>query len=143
MATVAERNYQRRLKRILDDPDYGAKLARLRGADEQRVLQLIYDNRGRDARAAIDEADERRREVARASARRRLEKRAVDNQMIRHREGGTNPYRPGLEDGARLMTDAELKFAAGASRDELVQRARQPPKYLTPRGEDWNPFWYH
>lgn len=140
---AADRNALRRLQRLLDDDEYGPKLARLRGADEQRVLQLIDENRGREARAEILAADERRRTAARATARRRLEKTAVDNQMTRHREGGTNPYRPGLEEGARLMSDADLRFASRATRDQLVARARQPPRFLTPRGEDWNPFWYH
>jgi hypothetical protein len=138
-----DRNALRRLQRLLDDEDYGPKLARLRGTDEQHVLGLISRNQGAAARAEINAADARRRETARASARMRLEKRAVDNQHARHREGGTHPRRAALEGGARLMSDTDLRFAAGATRDQLVQRARQPPKHLTPRGEDWNPFWYH
>ena len=140
---AVDRNARRRLQRILDDEDYGPKLARLRGADEQRALSLIDAGRGREARAHITAADERRREIARASRRRLLERRAVDNQMDVHRQGGFHPVRQTLEMGARMLTDAELRFAAGASRDELVARARRPPDKFTPRGEDWNPFWYH
>lgn len=140
---AADRNYRRRLATLLGDEDYGPKLARLRGADEQRALQLIHDNRGKEARAHILAADERRRETVRASRRRLLERRAVDNQMDVHRQGGLHPVRSTLESGARMLSDADLRFAATASRVELVARARRPPDRFTPRGEDWNPFWYH
>ena len=138
-----DRNALRRLQRLLDDEDYGPKLARLRGTDEQRILDLIDRNRGKEARAEILAADQRRRETAAASRRRLLERRAVDNQVKAHREGGFDPNRDTLEDGARLMSNADLRFAATATRQQMVDRARQPPTVLTPRGEDWNPFWYH
>jgi uncharacterized ferritin-like protein (DUF455 family) len=38
-------------------------------------------------------------------------------------------------------TDLELKFAATATREQLVARARLPPRALEAR--DINPFWYH
>jgi hypothetical protein len=140
--TPAERNALRRLQRLLDDEEYGPMLARLRGDDERRVLRLIDENRGREARAEIRAADARRREARRVSRRRQLEGQATRNMITRHLEGGARVYEQGVADGCRLMTDAELRFAATATRDELVERARQPPKVLTPRG-DTNPFWYH
>lgn len=138
-----DRNALRRLTRILDDDDYGPKLARLRGPDEQTALRLIDENRGAQARRHILEADQRRRTAQRAAARHRAEVRAVDNQTNSHESVGLRVNRTALLMGARLMTDTELRFAGTATRDQLVTRCRQPPKYLTPRGEDWNPYWYH
>ena len=140
--TPAERNALRRLQRLLDDDEYGPMLARLRGNDERRVLELIDRNQGRAARAEIRAADARRREARRISARRQLEGRATRNMIIRHLEGGVRVNEQGIAEGASLMTDSELRFAEKATRDQLVQRARQPPAVLTPRG-DTNPFWYH
>jgi hypothetical protein len=53
---------KRRLAVLLRDEEYGPKLARLRRADERHVLDLIYENRGREARKAIEELDAGRRE---------------------------------------------------------------------------------
>lgn len=52
---------KRRLNALLRDEEYGPKLARLNRTDERRVLDLIYENRGREARQAIDDLDSRRR----------------------------------------------------------------------------------
>lgn len=66
---------KRRLARLLADEEYGPKLVRLNRHDERRVLDLIYENRGAEARKAIEELDTGRRkrrtlgEKARAYAR--------------------------------------------------------------------------
>lgn len=52
---------KRRLNALLRDEDYGPKLVRLNRADERYVLDLVYEGRGREARQAIDDLDERRR----------------------------------------------------------------------------------
>lgn len=52
---------KRRLAALLRNEEYGPKLARLRRADERRVLDLVYENQGREARQAIDDLDSRRR----------------------------------------------------------------------------------
>lgn len=52
---------KRRLALLLRDEEYGPKLARLRRADERQVLDLVYENRGREARAAIVDLDKGRR----------------------------------------------------------------------------------
>jgi hypothetical protein len=52
---------KRRLSAILRDEEYGPKLVRLNRADERRVLDLVYENRGREARQAIDDLDAARR----------------------------------------------------------------------------------
>ena len=52
---------KRRLASLLRDEEYGPKLVRLNRADERRVLDLVYENRGREARQAIDDLDSGRR----------------------------------------------------------------------------------
>ena len=53
--------YNRRLRSILLNEDYGPKLVRLSNADQQRVLQLVNQNKGREARTLITELDTGRR----------------------------------------------------------------------------------
>lgn len=58
---MAQTNASRRLNRILRDEDYGPKLVRLSRADQRTILELISENRGRQARAEILRLDEARR----------------------------------------------------------------------------------
>lgn len=53
---------KRRLALLLRDEEYGPKLARLDRKGEREILDLIYENRGRDARRRLAELDARRRE---------------------------------------------------------------------------------
>jgi hypothetical protein len=50
------------LAALLRDEEYGPKLARLGRADERRILDLVYDNRGREARRELNILDAKRRE---------------------------------------------------------------------------------
>jgi hypothetical protein len=137
---AADRNALRRLQRLLDDETYGPALARLRGDDERRVLQAISENRGADARREILAADQRRRDRIRDQRHQQLLHRATLNTMEQHRAhyiADYNTVRRHLQDG----TDAELRFAATATRAQLVERARQAPRTLEAR--EINPFWYH
>lgn len=52
---------KRRLGTILADETYGPRLARLTNAEARPILDLVYENKGREARKAILEADENRR----------------------------------------------------------------------------------
>lgn len=52
---------KRRLNTLLKDPEYGARLARLNRKDEREVLDLIYENKGREARARLLQLDQERR----------------------------------------------------------------------------------
>jgi hypothetical protein len=52
---------KRRLNALLRDDEYGPLLARLNRADERRVLDLIYDNKGREARKLLVNLDTARR----------------------------------------------------------------------------------
>jgi hypothetical protein len=78
--TRDERNAQRRLNTILSDERYGPSLARLRGAQERRVLDLISENRTVEARQAILEATEARRAKRRTQAASRRAVRAIPEQ---------------------------------------------------------------
>ena len=133
---AADRNALRRLRSLLADEEYGPKLARLRGADERRALDLVEANRGREARQYIQDADQRRLQRVREARRASLYRRAVDNVAAQHQA----PV-PAVERHLADATDAELRFAAGATRDQLVARARLPPRILERR--EINPFWYH
>lgn len=52
---------KRRLALLLRDEEYGPRLVRLNRADERRVLDLVYEGKGREARQAIDDLDSARR----------------------------------------------------------------------------------
>lgn len=140
MATAADRNARRRLQTLLSDEDYGPKLARLRGADERRVLRLISENRGAEARREILAADERRLERARVQRRATLLERAVEHTVIAH-QAHYDSDRADVRRNLRHATDAELRFVLGADHYQLADRAREQPHDY--QGELANPFWYH
>lgn len=138
---MAMSNAERRLARILSDEDYGPKLARLRGADERRVLDLIDQGKGKEARSEILRLDEARRAKRRASSmsRPQKERKAVAN--ILSKLSRVNEKR--IRENVTLMTIAELDFAGEASADELQLKARYPAYTVNRKGDDVNPFWYH
>jgi hypothetical protein len=61
----------RRLDAILSDDEYGPKLVRLNRGQQRVVLDLIYDNKMRDAKKQIEslDASRRRRRSLREKAR--------------------------------------------------------------------------
>lgn len=63
--------YARRLRAFLLNEEYGPKLVRLNRTQQQEVLQLINDNRGREARKRVTELDTERRTGNRIAARAR------------------------------------------------------------------------
>lgn len=134
-------NAEKRLARILSDEDYGPKLARLRGQDEKRILTLIDENKGREARKEILRLDEARRAKRRVTAVSRPEKerKAIANILLQ--QDFVNPKR--VAANVALMTIAELDFAGTATKDGLDTKARLPPSRKNTRGDDVNPFWYH
>jgi hypothetical protein len=136
---AVDRNAAARLRTILASEEYGPKLARLHGAEERRVLDLIDANRGREARAEILRADAARLERERQRRRALLIHHAAVNTVRQHRAYGTT-YDIAVSH-LRYGTDANLRKAATASKDELDLLAREPPRELPPRNH--NPFWYH
>lgn len=138
-------NEEKRLRRILLDEDYGPKLVRLNPRDQREILDLISENRGKDARRRITELDEQRRSAMRRpakGARRTLAAKrrdAIEN-INRRLEGLANQSRVII--GVSHMRDDELDFAIQANAEQLRNAARQAPTVSTREG-DINPFWYH
>jgi hypothetical protein len=147
----------RRLARILSNEEYGPKLARLRGEDEKRVLRLIEQNRGDEARKAILEADENRRERQRELRRERQARQGPPTRISaktreqREREAvrqilsvfGTKARPESVRRNVGYMNIGELDFTANADEDMLTLRASGPTDRKDSRGKDINPFWYH
>lgn len=155
---MARDSDRRRLAYILSDENYGPKLARLRGAEERRILDLISENRGKDARQAILEADENRRaKVRERSAARRAQQRgqapylSVRTRRQQERDAaehildvfGGKAKPESVWRNVGYMTGGELDFAADADENGLVSRAVVPADRKDVRGKDLNPFWYH
>lgn len=136
---AVDRNTARRLRAILDNEEYGPKLARLHGTEERRILDLIDAGRGTEARREILAADQRRREHLRVQARARLLHHAAVNTVKQHRHYGTT-YDQAVY-YLKYATNADLKRAATADDAELHRLAREPPRIMHPK--DINPFWYH
>lgn len=154
---MARSSAERRLLRILNNEDYGPKLARLRGEDERYILRLIDQNKGKEARREILRLDEERR--ARERARRQERKRKTirrepttgRTRKERERRAIANilaqfqglAHRKRVAQNVSYMTDEELDFAADATAQSLRSRAVQRPDRRNSKGDDLNPFWYH
>jgi len=144
---LASDSARKRLAYILSDEFYGPKLARLRGDEERRVLELIDQNRGKQARDAILKYDEKRRERQRLKrpkralrTREQRESIAVANIL---RIFGAKANVHSVRRNTGYMTDSELDFAGDASEDALVLKAVGPEDRNDIRGKRINPFWYH
>lgn len=149
---MARNPAKRRLAYILSNEIYGPKLVRLRGQDERRVLDLIEQNRGDEARREILRLDKLRREQGRAATRetvtpapRRISRPEKERQAVRNivRIYGAKANERRVRTNVKLMTDAELVFAAFADEDELTDRATDPADRQDDDGKTLNPFWYH
>ena len=90
MVFVPNAAYRRRVKTLLDNEDYGPKLARLNNEDQRSVLELVYRNQGREARSEILRLDRQRRALRNATP----EEKAVLREL---RKLGV--YRPGIDEG--------------------------------------------
>lgn len=143
MASNSNRNALRRLQTILNDEDYGPKLARLNRADERRVLDLIEQNKGKQARSEILRLDEARR----AKRRGRVKPINIDElrrQAFANIRRQVNGHPKTVRLGVDLMTPDELQYAAAATDDEIRVRAgdRSYAKYYDEIDDDYNVFWY-
>ncbi len=142
---------ERRLIRILSDEDYGPKLAQLSVDDSNYVLRLIDQNKGKEARQAIERLHQERLARRRTSkpepkqptvtvTRRERERRAIAN-ILSKAEGRAERKR--VQAHVKYMSIDELDFAADATLEDLSDRAQQDPYLTTDTGDDLNPFWYH
>jgi len=83
---------QKRLNALLRDEEYGPKLVRLNRTDERVILDMIYENRGREARKELNKLDEQRRVYrttrghARTYAKLSTDQRSRQWQQIKRRE---------------------------------------------------------
>lgn len=143
---MASSTSRKRLAYILSDELYGPMLARLRGDRERRVLDLIDQNRGKEARQAILEGDEERRAQNRERRARRyqtlqeMQDSAADNIL---RIFGRKADESNVRTNVGYMRPNELRFAADATEDDLTEKAVQPADRPNANGKDINPFWYH
>lgn len=138
--------YDRRVRRLLLDEDYGPALARLNRADTAHVLELVRENKPREARQEIIRLDlERRSQVTQTRIRRRND-RIVDHFVAVLVEDGVHNYSVqtitfgvsimtrGEGDGTLLMDGAEIRARAGAP--DFIQ-------FYEPLGIEVNKWWYH
>jgi hypothetical protein len=161
---VAKSAEQRRLDAVLSDERYGPALVRLQGKRKtespqvRQVLNLISDNRGRDARKLILKLDEQRRQENLAQRRAVGLPRppAVPGVVRKTRaelmyDAASNLLNlwAGRADAPKVYrnlmaaTDSELRRAARIDLDEALEWVRLK-MYWCPRVEqDWNPLFYH
>ena len=130
----------RRLERILNDEEYGPKLARLNRKDETYILDLIDKNKGREARKEIFRLDKQRRARQRArTAKTKLPTiealRAKAYTRLRRMLNGKPKTQ---QRGVSLMTKDQLNFALTATGDELRRKAAEYPDIEI----EMNVFWY-
>lgn len=145
--TTEERNEQRRLRAILSDENYGPKLVRLGKADQRIILDLISENKGREARKRIVKLDATRRERVRIGsmirrARDRIRKAAEDKVARggRPHDRKLDPDESVVKWDRRYQKHVDvsmLRELAGATIDEVRQNA-----YATYKAE-YSIWWYH
>jgi hypothetical protein len=120
--------YRRRVNTLLNNEDYGPKLARLGAHDQRTVLELVYQNRGREARSEIVRLDRERREFE------RLAKKYPEIRQIRRRGW----YKNGRSERIRytFMTPGEaLRYAEDLVDDHGV------PDYLPTIDQNFRGGW--
>jgi len=137
---MAKSNAMKRLERILGDEEYGPKLVRLNRKDEAYVLDLIDQNKGREARKEILRLDKeriaRRRKPTKTSKSPTIgELRAKAYARLRAMLKG----KPATQKkGVSLMNVDQLNFALVATADQLRAKAAEYPDIEV----EMNVFWY-
>lgn len=138
VSSMAKSNAVKRLERILNDEDYGPKLARMNRKNESYILDLIDRNKGREARKEILRLDKERLESRRTRAPQLtpIEKlRAKAYTRLRAMLKG----KPATQQkGVSLMNRDQLNIALTATGDELRRKAAEYPDVDI----EFNVFWY-
>lgn len=140
---MAKSNAVKRLERILNDEDYGPKLARLNRKDETYVLDLIDRNKGREARKEILRLDTERRERRRGSSIVQLRAKAYTRLRAMLKGKPATQKR-----GVSLMNKDQLNYATSASDSQIRDRAKaqtrdqDPTAYPDDLEIEYNVFWY-
>lgn len=139
----------RRLERILNDEDYGPRLARMNRKNEAYILDLIDRNKGREARSEILRLDKERLAANRArktkaklptieELRRDARRKLHDQWKSRERYNATNTRMR-----VNLMNEDDLQFAIDGSTSDLESRASEPSIAYPDLDIELNVFWYH
>lgn len=135
---MAKSNAVKRLERILNDEDYGPKLARLNRKDEAYILDLIDRNKGREARKEILRLDIARRESRRT---RTVKLPTIDELRAKAyaRLRAMIKGKPATQQkGVSLMNTDQLNIALTADADTLRAKAAEYPDIDI----EYNVFWY-
>jgi hypothetical protein len=135
---MAKSNAVKRLERILNDEDYGPKLARLNRRDEAHVLNLIDQNRGREARSEIIRLDAARRETRRARTAKHPTIEALRAKAYQRLRRMLNGKPATQQRGVSLMNKDQLNIALNADADTLRRKAAEYPDIEV----EMNVFWY-
>jgi hypothetical protein len=139
--------YERRVARLRNDEKFGPKLARLSKGEQNRVLGLVRDNRGREARTTLTELDTARRErvrVASATRRRTEREKRTFSRIVRTK---------GIPKGDIVKLKKVRTRVALMSNDDMTRMTRMDDAHFdafvseqaripVPPGQI-NPFWYH
>jgi len=153
---------ERRLQRIILDPEYGPALFRLRKTEQRTILDMISGNDSRGARKEILRLDAER--AQRARERRAAKKSAppvhrsfADRDMLLRMAyanvvsifdigqfAQSADYRDNLISNLKLAEDEELEQIAQFDRDGAIQWLKNPHTYRIPPGQKryMNPMWY-
>jgi len=152
----------RRRNTLLADETYGPKLARLNKRDASRIDDLIFQNRGADARAELLRLDRERRAQVRArpsrarrvltigAARERLYRRLeahFGQRVVATKYGFENKF-ASLTVSRRIdrMTETQVYDAlklTDAQLDSAVKQNPPPPRWAQEDNSEYNVLWYH
>lgn len=122
------RNERRRLASILKDEEYGPKLARLRGAAERRVLDLVEQGRGREARKQILFEDELRRKKNRSKARERSKAQrapTVDEVVAHFLKELPSANLTTITENVRSMSPEQRRYTMRIGAEQIQELARE------------------
>ena len=135
-------NADRRLQRLKSDPAYSGKLKRLTKTQQRSIEQLVRENKGREARARVNELDEARRAQVRTRSKQRRVR--TKRQLVTARLldlHGSKARAATIRRGVSAMTDEQMNKVLKLSEADLngyvMDEVRIPP----PPGTI-NPFWY-
>lgn len=138
--------YDRRVRTLLLDEDYGPALARLNRADTAHVLSLVHQNRGVEARREIIRLDHERRQRETLARIRRRTDHVVGHVVAALVADGVYRYSvQTITFGVTLMTRGQQNLTLDMDGPEIRAHAGNPGniQYVEPLGIEHNPWWYH
>ena len=135
-----DRAERRRLKTLLDDEHYGPALVRLTRSQQRQVLDLVEQNKGREARTLIDRMDRERKDKRTGAPKRKVVAHIVE-QLKKEKvtfnvttiASGVNMMRPAERSETLKMSGAQIRANAGDGNNIRIDVEDIPR----------NPWWYH